>query len=324
MHKTTMDRRQFQLALLGAALVPAGVRAQGTATKLMVGFAPGGSVDNMARLVAEALQRQLGRTFIVENRTGAGGRLVPEQVARAKPDGQTLMVVPHGPITLFPSLYPKLRYNPARDFTPIAQLVSYGYAMVASRLLDLPDAAALKRWVRSAGAKASYGSPGAGTVPHFVGVSVARALDVTMTHVPYRGAAPAMVDVVGGVVPLAFAPTADAAELARAGKLKILATSGVHRGGATPRVPTFKEYGIDVELDGWFALYGPAGLPQPQVDELKQAVATVLAEPALRERLTRMSLDAAPGAPAQLKALQQREQTFWQPVVKASGFTPED
>jgi tripartite-type tricarboxylate transporter receptor subunit TctC len=320
-----MDRRQFQLGLLGAALLaPAWVRAQGAATKLMVGFAPGGSVDGTARLVAQALQRQLGRTFIVENRTGAGGRLVPEQVARAQPDGQTLMVVPHGPMALFPSLYPKLRYDALRDFTPIAQLVAYDYAMVAGASLDLPDAAALKRWLQAAGAKASYGSTGAGTVPHFVGVSVARALGVDMAHVPYRGAAPAMVDVVAGMVPLAFAPTADAAELARAGKLKILATSGARRGAATSQIPTFKEYGIDVELGGWFALYGPAGLPTAQVDALQQAVVTALAEPALRERLARMGLEAAPGTPQQLAALQRREQGFWPPVVRASGFTPDD
>ena len=320
-----MDRRQFQLGLLGAGLLAAPwARAQAPATKIMVGFAPGGSVDTTARLVAEALQRQLGRTFIIENRSGAGGRLVPEQLARTKPDGQTLMVVPHGPMTLFSALYPKLRYDPARDFTPIAQLVRYDYAMVAAPTLELADAAALKRWLQGAGAKASYGSPGAGTVPHFVGVSVARALDVPMTHVPYRGAAPAMVDVLAGVVPLAFAPTADAAELARSGKLRILATSGARRGAAMPRVPTFKEYGIDVELDGWFALYGPAGLPQAQVDALQQAVAAVLAVPALRERLARMGLEPAPGTPAQLAALRQREQPFWPPVVKASGFTPDD
>jgi tripartite-type tricarboxylate transporter receptor subunit TctC len=321
-----MNRRQFQLGLLGTGLLAAPwARAQASATKVMVGFAPGGSVDTTARLVAEGLQSHLGRTFIVENRTGAGGRLVPEQLARAQGDSQTLMIVPHGPMTLFPALYPKLRYDVARDFTPITQLVRYDYALVAAPSLALPDAAALKRWLRSsAGAKASYGSPGAGTVPHFVGVSVARALDLPLTHVPYRGAAPAMVDVVAGVVPLAFAPTADAAELARSGKLKILATSGVRRGTATPQVPTFKEYGIDVELDGWFALYGPAGLPAAQVETLQQAVAAALTVPARRDRLARMGLETAPGTPAQLAALQQREQGFWQPVVKASGFTPED
>lgn len=319
-----MDRRQFQLGALTTLLTPLVAHAQAGATKIIVGFAPGGSVDTTARLVAEGLQRQLGRTFIVDNRAGAGGRLAPEQVARAAPDGQTLMLVPHGPMALFPALYRKLRYDPARDFTPIGQVVGYDYALIAHPSLEVPDAQALKRWLRGAGVRASYGSPGAGTVPHFLGVSVARALDIPMTHVPYRGAAPAMVDVVGGVIPLAFSPTADAAELAQAGKVRILATSGARRGSATPRIPTFKEYGIDVELAGWFALYGPAGMAKAQTEELQQALATVLAAPALRERLARLSLEAAAGTPAQLAALRQREQAFWAPLVQASGFTPED
>lgn len=320
-----MDRRTFQLGLGAAALlVASGSRAQGSSTRILVGFSPGGSADTMARLLAEGLQRHLNRTFIVENRPGASGRLVPEQVAGATPDGQTLMIVPHGPMALFPSLYSKLRYDAVRSFTPIARLSTFDYALIANPALDVPNAQALKRWLQSAGTKASYGSPGAGTVPHFLGVSVARSLNVTMPHVPYRGGAPAMVDLVGGVIPLVISPMADAAELARAGKVKFLATSGPRRNVATPSVPTFKEYGIDVEMVGWFGLYGPAGLSNAQVSSLQQAVGSVLAESALRERLARFNLDAAASTPAELASLQQRESAYWPAVVKASGFTPED
>ena len=320
-----MDRRAWLQAGLALPLVAAWPAwAQGATVRVVTGFAPGGSVDALARLAAESVQAATGRTAVVENRTGASGRLAVEMVKAAAPDGDTLLVAPQGPMTLFPHVFRGLKYDPAKDFVPVSRLASGDFALTLGPLVPAKDVAGFRAWLKTAGDKASYGSPGAGTLPHFVGVSIARALGSPMTHVPYRGSALAMNDLAGGQIAAAVSPVTEALELHKAGRVRIVATTGPTRTPFVDGVPTLKELGIDVEVPLWFALYAPAATPPVTVERLRAAVHATLATPAAKERVARLGLVPAPSGGTDLLAVQKRESDMWGPVVKASGFTPED
>ena len=324
-----MDRRGFLkahaggalVALMSAAALPAAAQATG---RVVIGFAPGGSVDALARMVAEAVQAAGGRTMIVENRTGAAGRLALEQVKAAAADGDTLLLVPQGPMTLFPHVFRNLRYDPVKDFVPVTRVAAGDFALTLGPAVPAKDVAGFREWLKTAGAKATYGSPGAGTLPHFVGVSIARQLGTPMTHVPYRGSALAMTDLAGGSIAAAVSPVTEALELHKAGRVRIVATTGAVRTTFAEGVPTLKELGFDVEVPQWFAVYAPAATPPAVVEKLRAAIHASLGTASAKERLAKLGLVPAPTRTAELVALQQRELQMWGPVVKASGFTPED
>ncbi|MCW5635952.1 MAG: hypothetical protein KIT17_21630 [Rubrivivax sp.] len=322
-----MDRRYVlrALAALPLAGAGAGALAQGAQPmRILVGFAPGGSVDALARLAGEALQAAFGRSVVVENRTGAAGRLAVEQVKAAAPDGDTLVLVPQGPMTLFPYVFRSLRYDPFKDFAPISGVATGDFALTIGPLVPAKDMAGFQAWLKTAGDKANYGSPGAGTLPHFVGVSIARALGTPMTHVPYRGSALTMNDLAGGTLAAAVSPVTEALELHKAGRVRIIATTGATRSTFVDGVPTLKELGIDVDAPLWFALYAPAATPAATQEKLRAAVHAGLATPAAKERVSKLGLTAWPAGAAELQALQKREAAVWETVVKASGFTPGD
>jgi tripartite-type tricarboxylate transporter receptor subunit TctC len=307
---------------LGAGARPAA--AQSAQMRIVVGFAAGGSVDLVARMVAEHLQGALGRTVIVENRTGAAGRLAVEQVKAAAPDGDTLVLVPQGPMTLFQHVFKSLRFDAAKDFAPVTRVCAGDSAITIGPRVPAKDLAGFRDWLRTAGDQATYGSPGAGTIPHFVGVSFARAIGVQMTHVPYRGSALSMTDLAGGSIAAAVSPVTEALEQHRAGRVRIVATAGSVRSTFVDGVPTLKESGIDVDVPLWFALYAPAATPAPVVERLNATITAGLGSAGMRERLARLGLVPAPSTPQELAALQARESAMWGPIVKASGFTPED
>jgi len=322
MHRRLVLRHLGALPLAGAA---AGAFAQAAPPiRILVGFAPGGSVDALARLAGESLQAALGRSVVVENRTGAAGRLAVEQVKAGGPEGDLLVVVPQGPMTLFPYVFRALRYDPAKDFAPISGLASGDFALTIGPAVPARDLAGFRAWVKTAGDKASYGSPGAGTLPHFVGVSIARAMGVPMTHVPYRGSALAMNDLAGGVLAAAVSPVTEALELHKAGRVRIIATAGTARSPFVDDVPTLKEAGIDVDAPLWFAMYAPAATPPALQERMRAAVHATLATPAAKERIAKLGLVPAPMGAAELVALQKRESAMWATVVKASGFSPSD
>ena len=318
-----MDRRRALVAI-PATLALACARAQTPPVKVLIGFAAGGSVDALARLAAEAIQQGTGRGAIVESRTGAAGRIAVEAVKSAVPDGDTLLVAPQGPMTLFPHVFRGLKFDPAKDFVPVSRLAAGDYALTIGPAVPAKDIAGLRSWLKTAGDKATYGSPGAGTLPHFLGVSIARAMGVSMTHVPYRGSALALNDLAGGTLAAAVSPVTEALELHKAGRVHIVATAGAVRSPFVEGVPTLKESGIDVDLPSWFALYAPAATPSATVERLRAAVHAGLATPTAKERLGRLGLVPAPSGAAELVALQKREAEMWGAVVKASGFTPED
>ena len=320
-----MQRPPFLTLALGVGALALSTLAHAQApVKILIGFSPGGSIDATARIVAEGMRQSLNRPFIVENKTGASGRLAVEQAKSSPPNGETLLVVPQGPMTLFPYVYKSLRFDPSKDFTPISRLTTSDFVLAVNPQLPVKDVAGFKEWAKAAGDKANYGSPGNGTIPHFIGVQIARSLGVKLTHVPYRGSTPAALDAAGGVVSAVVVPVADVAELHKGGRIRILATTGSKRSPLLPGVPTLKEAGVDIEVDLWYAIYGPAGLPAATVQQYQQAIAAQLAQPETKERLSKIGLVAAPSTPAELIALQKKEADLWGPIVKVSGFTPED
>ena len=326
-----MDRRiALQRALglgggLAATALARPARAQSSQPiRIVTGFAAGGAVDLIARLVGEQLTAALGRPAIVENRTGAAGRLAVEAVKAAPPDGDTLLVVPQGPMTLFTHVFRTLRFDPNRDFVPVTRLCTGDVAISTGPMTGTRDLAALVSWLRAAGPKATYGSSGSGTILHFTGVSLAKAIGVPMTHVPYRGAALSITDLAGGAIATAVTTVTEAMEMHASGRVRIVATASTQRTPFLQGVPTLGEAGIDVEVPMWYGLYAPAGTPPTQVERLQGVIATGLATPSAKERLDRLGMVAAPTTSAQLLALQTRESQMWGPIVRASGFTPED
>ncbi|MEY2621807.1 MAG: putative extracytoplasmic binding receptor [Pseudomonadota bacterium] len=319
-----MKRRHFHQAVL-AAITPAPwiqASAQSSPLKIAVGFAPGGSVDLTARAMADSMRDSLGRSILVENRPGASGRFAPDTVKPTRPDNPTLMLVPHGPMTLFQWLYRQLRYDPVKDFTPLGRVCVVDYALSTGTATQAKTMLEFLQWAKDPAHKAAYGSPGAGTVPHFIGQGLVQKTRIEMVHVPYKGAAPTMVDLIAGHLPLGVSPLPDAIEHHRAGRVRILATTGTQRSQVLSDVPTLKESGIDVVVDGWYGLYGPAGLSDLQVKSYTQAL-----EVAVLKQADFFSKNAMRGAylkPEVLAQLQQAEAAQWEPWVKSSGFKPED
>jgi tripartite-type tricarboxylate transporter receptor subunit TctC len=298
--------------------------AQNTPIKLMVGFAAGGSVDLLARSVAEQLTQKTGRAAIVENRTGAAGRLAVDAVKTAKPDGDTLLVCPQGPLTLFPYIFKNLKYDPFKDLMPVTRLTVFDVAIGLGPLSGADSLPKFLEWAKANPTKANFGSSGAGTLLHFTGTSLSQLSGVPLTHVPYKGAAPAVADLIGANVPMVVAPLSDMLEQHKAGRLKVVAVTSPERGALAPEIPTCKELGLPLEVPGWFALYGPAGLSTEVVDNLNRVVHEALGSPQMRERFLKMGMVPAPTTRSQTLELQRAESAIWERMVKASGFTPED
>lgn len=324
----TRSRRQALRLATALALAPWAGRtlAQGgEPIRVLAGFAAGGSVDALGRMAAEALAQVTGRPAIVENRTGAAGRLALEQLKAAAPDGLTLAIAPQGPMTLFPYVFNKLRFAPQQDFTPIAIAATGDFAITTGPLTGATRLAELQAWLKANPEKANFGSPGAGTLPHFVGLRIADSLGVRMTHVPYRGSALSMADLAGGVIAAAVSPVTEALELHKAGRVRLLATASAQRTPFVDGLPTLKELGHDVDVPLWFAVYGPAGMPADLVARYNSAIAEAFSTPAARERIAALGLVAPrPMTSAEIIALRDRELAMWGPIVKASGFTPND
>ncbi len=320
------NRRRFVKSTTAVAMASAlpGAMAQASGGKVLVGFAAGGSLDLLARIAAEGLSAKLGKQFIVENKIGASGRLAVEGTKTAKPDGETLLVCPQGPLTLFPYIFKNLKFDPFKDLTPIARLSTFDVAISVGPSSGTDSIQKFVAWVKSNPDKANFGSSGAGTLLHFTGISLSQKIGAPMTHVGYKGSAPAVVDLIAGSVPMVVSPLSDVLEHHKAGRVKVIAVSSPQRSSLAADVPTLKEVGIDVEVPGWFALYGPAGMAPDLVKKYNLALAETLAPPAVKERLNKMGMSSAVISAEETLQVQRKEHLMWAPLVKSSGFTPED
>ena len=289
--------------------------------KILVGFAAGGSADIAARLLAERMQADLKQPVMVDNKPGAGGRIAAEALKGAAPDGSTLMLAPIVVPVLAPLVFSRLSYDPVADFTPVARVADFQFGLSVNAANPIRSVSELVTWSKFNAPLASYGTPAPGSLPHFFGVQIAKATGVDFVHVPFNGGAPAMNALIGNQVGFVIDAVVDGIEMHRAGKTRMIATSGAKRSPLLPEVPTFREAGLaDIEGVSWFAVYAPAKTPEPVLSRLNAAINKALATPELRERFTRLGLEPTGGTPAELAALMKRDTERWAPVVKASGF----
>ena len=287
--------------------------------RLVVPFAPGGTTDLAARLLAQGLQDQLGQPVIIENRAGAGATVGSLMVAQAAPDGTTLLmsnIASHG---VAPTLYRSLRYDAVRDFTHIGLVIENPLVFVATPRFPATTLAEVVRLSREDARGIDIASSGSGSTNHLLILQFGQATGAQVRHIPYRGAGPAMTDTIAGVVPMMSDSLPSAAAHIRGGAVRALALSAETRHPAFPAVPTFREQGVDLVSSSWFGLSGPAGLPPAVTERLGAAVAAVLAAPALRARFAEIGGTVGALGPAGYTDFVRAEVARWAPVVQASG-----
>ena len=290
--------------------------------RILVGFAPGGTADLIARVVADKLKDTIGQPVVVENRPGAAGRITADAVKAAAPDGSTIMVMPIGPMAVVPHTLKAIPFDPVKDFTAIGLGATFQFALAAGPGSGAKTWNEFVAWAKANPAKASYATSAAGSLPHFVGVLLSRDIAIDMVHVGYKGSGAYMNDLIGGQVPAAIDTVADLSEQHRGGRIRILATTGVQRAPATPDVPTFSELGLkDVVASGWFGFFAPANTPKAVIDTLNRGINKALTSPDVVERLTKLGMDPATSTPDEFAKIVATDYAKWGPIVKASGFT---
>lgn len=316
-----MIGRRGALALGGAGF--AGVaRAQGTyptrTMRVVVPYAAGGSSDVVARLVAARLQAALGQAFVVENRAGAGSMLGTEVVARAAPDGYTLLLAdtPHG---ILPALQERMPYDAIADFTPVTLVAATPQILFVHPSVAARTPRAFLEAARAQPERFAYASAGIGTSSHLTAERLQLLTGAKLTHVPYRGAAPALTDLAGGQVQAFFATIASGAQLIRDGQIRALGVLSEERLPALPDVPTFKEDGLDLVVESWFGLLAPANVPAGVVERLAPAVRDVVAAPEVAERFRALGITARAEGPEHLGRMLRAETARWAEVVRATG-----
>lgn len=326
------NRRQFvqsAAAFAAAGAFPLAAFAQAFETvKIINGFPAGGTADTTSRRVGERLagSAYTKNAAVVENKPGAGGRIAVDTVKAAPADGSTLLLTPYSMMSIYPHIYKTLSYDPFKDFQPVSigAVMTHALAvgpMVPASVKTVKDYLA---WAKANPDKASYGSPAAGSTPHFLAALLGLNTGVDLKHVPYRGSLPAVTDMIGGQLASTSTPTGDALANHKAGKIRILATSGAKRTPFTPEVPTYAEQGFaDLTTEEWFGFYAPAKTPANVVASANAAINAALKDKVVVDSLATFGLVAQGSTPAEMDKSQKDEFTRWGPLVKKIGFTAE-
>ncbi|HKU07985.1 MAG TPA: tripartite tricarboxylate transporter substrate binding protein [Bradyrhizobium sp.] len=322
----SIRQRLFVAATVFAATFTA-AQAQDFPTRpitLVIPFAPGGSTTIVGRGVAEKMGELLGEKIIVDNRPGAGGTVGTRAVAKSEPDGYTLVLGYTGTLAIGPSLYKNVGYDPRKDFAPIGMIGNAPNSLVVNPTFPAKTLAELIAYAKANPGKVNFGSAGAGTASHITGEYFARAAGITLVHIPYKGTGPALTDLLGGHIPMAFAPIPASHTNVAAGKLRALAVTSTTRSGLLPDVPTIAESGIagfDASL--YYGLAAPAGTPRPIIDKLNKALRDALASDVVKRQLGNDGTDITPGSPEDYAGLIDKDEKKWAQLVKASGVEPE-
>jgi tripartite-type tricarboxylate transporter receptor subunit TctC len=323
----TIDRRKLIASgagLFGALLLPRGGSAQESFPSrpitIVCPYAAGATTDTISRIVAQGLAQELAGSVIVENRAGAGGNIGSAAVANAVPDGHTLLLGAMGPLAINGALYPKLGFDPLKDFAPLALAASVPLALVVSPKLKLNSLAELLQFLKKETDGTSYASAGSGTPMHLAGELFAKATATRLVHVAYRGSAPAINDVVAGHVPFMFDALVNVASQVQGGTLKALATTAAERPTLFRDVPTLKEAGYDVVVSGWYGFLAPAVTPEPIRQKLTEAMARVIARDDVRRKLAELGSETVDPSPAAFRQLIESETARWQPLVRSLGL----
>jgi tripartite-type tricarboxylate transporter receptor subunit TctC len=327
-----MERRSFAKGLVALSLLSgaAGRSAQAQARwvpdkplRIVVPFAAGGSTDVTARLVAQALGERLGQTVVVDNRAGAGGNIGAEVVARAEPDGYTLLLATSSTNATNAALYKRLPFNPVKDFTPISQIAFVPNLLVVNPDLPVKSIAELVAYAKARPGALNYGSGGAGSSLHLAAAVFAARAGIEMVHVPYRGGAPVAADLLAGKIQLSFSPLVEVLQQVRAGKLRPLGVTTARRSALLPDVPAIGEVIPGYEVALWNGIMGPAGLPAPVVARLAAELVAAIASPEMRAKLAEQGSEPVGSTPQDFAAFVAAEQPKWAELVRVSGATVE-
>ncbi len=317
-------RRRFALsamALLPIALaLPCAVAQEGAPMRLIVGYAAGGPVDQGARLFGQALSKELGIPVMVENKTGANATIAGSEVVRAKPDGLTLWFAASPTITISPNVMSKMPFNPAEDLAPVAPVLSYYNVLVVNNNEPYKNVRELVAKAKANPGKLAYGSAGVGGSNHLGALLFAKRSGIEMNHIPYKGNAPAMADVIGGQLNMMLDIISTAGPFIHSGKVRAIAVTSPQRNASLPDVPTFAESGIDglkgFDIGGWYGIYGPKGMSPELVAKLNKAVNAALAQPDLMKRYRELGYDEWTGSPQKLAERAASERAMWATVTQ--------
>jgi len=288
-----------------------------------VPFAAGGAVDSIARVLGNALGTELGQAIVIENRGGAGGIIGMETVARALPDGHTLLLS-HTGFAAMPGLYRSLPFDPERDFTGVITAATGAYVLAVNSSEPFHSVADLVAYAKANPGRVTYGSAGVGSTVHLAGEFFKRTAGIDIVHVPYKGAVPAITDLLSGQIRMMFAPAVNAIPLAASGKLRALAVTSTRRSQLAPEVPTVAESGLPgFEVTGWYGIAAPAGSPADAVARLNMEANRVLKSDGVIVQLRLQGLDPAGGTPAEANAWIKSEVVQWRKVIRDAGITPQ-
>ncbi|HVJ12906.1 MAG TPA: tripartite tricarboxylate transporter substrate binding protein [Burkholderiales bacterium] len=291
--------------------------------RIIVGLAPGGTTDVFTRTLAQRLTEAWGQTVIVENRPGASGMIGAEAVAKAAPDGYTLLVSPQTSLAVAPALYGKAPYDTAKDFAPVSLLGSTPLVMIVHPSFPAKSFAEFVALAKK-GTPLTYGSGGVGSSPHMTGELLSAALGVKMNHVPYKGENPAIADTIGGQIPIMFGNLPVALPHVRSGRVVALATTTAQRSPLAPEIPTMSEGGIkDFEMATWYGMLAPAGTPPELVQKIQRDAARVLSDAQTRDRLTQMGVDLILNTPEEFRTYLNAEIARYTKIIKSAGLKAE-
>ncbi len=297
------------------------VAAQTKTTKILVAFPPGGPVDFVARTLLDQLGKELGHTVVVENKAGANGAIAADALSKAPADGLTLWLSSVGAVAINPSLYPNLPYDPVRDLTPISLVVNNVEMLVVNPNASVNNPKEFIQWGQQK--RVTMASSGIGSVPHLAMELLASATKSDLSHVPYKGAAPAITDVMAGHVDGFFGDIPGLISHIRSGKLKPVGLASTRRHPLFPNVQTFQEIGVaGVDSDNWYALFAKSGTPAAEVDRINQAVRRTLANEAVRSKLSASGAEPSSSSPAELAGMLQKDIAKWGRVIRDKKITP--
>jgi tripartite-type tricarboxylate transporter receptor subunit TctC len=309
------------LSLVGSAALAQPAAYPSKPIKWIVPFPPAGAMDNIARTLGEQMARKLGQPFVIENRPGAGGNIGADALARSQPDGYTMMIVANG-MAVNKFLYAKISYDPVKDFTPVSLIAVVPNVLVTnSEKSKAKSVAEVIAQAKANPGASTYASAGNGTSIHLAGELFASMAQVDMLHVPYKGSGPAVTDLIGGQVDYMFDSITSAMPHIQAGKLRALAVTTAKRSSALPNVPTMAEAGLPgYDLSPWFAVYMPAGTPQPIVAKMNAALLEAMKLPEVKARFAIIGAEPIGSTPEQLATHLQQEMGKWGTIIQQRGI----
>jgi len=293
--------------------------------KIVIGFPAGSGLDVLTRLIAEQVRIDTGMPIVVDNRPGGGGRIAAEYVAKAEPDGKTILSAPIVTTAFTPFVYKKLNFDPMKDLAPITRLGNFQFALATNNDVPAKSVKDFIAWVRANPGKVNYGSLSAGTPSHFLGEMFNRATGTDMQHIPYKGSGPVNIDLQAGQIQATFNTTVATMELFKGGKINLLAVTGSARSPSLPDVPTFKELNLNLgpmeDAELWYGFLAPGKTPAPVIAKLNSQIVAALKNPQIREKITNLDIQVVTDTPEEFAKVIANDYKLWGEIIKSTGFS---